>query len=146
MKHKNTIIKFLIILISFELILNILKLMIPAQIQSFESSYVFTIVHAVFFILLLENLYKNKAKFGFALVVVLAFPIMLQLIQVVLGNIFIHFCPEETNVRKEEGLIGLIDVFKKDCSFPTRFYFYTYIEYPILCIKQFFSTKEFTYL
>ena len=79
MKHKNTIIKFLIILIAFELIIDILKLIIPAQIQSLQLSNVLIVIQALFFILLLEDLYKNKAKFGFTLLAVLAFPIIIQL-------------------------------------------------------------------
>ena len=146
MKHKNTIIKFLIILIAFELIIDILKLIIPAQIQSLQLSNVLIVIQALFFILLLEDLYKNKAKFGFTLLAVVAFPIIIQSIQVGLGNIFIHFCPEQTNVSNEQGLTGLINMFvNNNCPFPTTFDFYSYIEYPVFCIKQFFSTSEFAY-
>ncbi|WP_374725214.1 DUF5684 domain-containing protein [Flavobacterium arsenatis] len=32
-----------------------------------------------------------------------------------------------------------------DCPFVTQFSFLFYIEYPVFCIKQFFSTNEFSY-
>jgi hypothetical protein len=146
MKLKNAVIKFLIILIAFELILDILKLVIPSPIQYVESYYIFIIARAVFFILLLKDLYKNKAKFLFALLAVLAFPIVIQIIQVGLGNVFIHFCPQQTSNNGKQGIISLLNLFgDTSCSFQTQFYFFSYIEQPIFYIKQFYATHEFSY-
>ncbi|MGI9652095.1 hypothetical protein [Chryseobacterium sp. RLHN22] len=146
MKLKNTIIKFLTILLIFELLIDILKLVIPAQIQYLEFSYVFTIVRAIFFILLLKELYKQKIKFGFILLTVLLFPIFIQIIQIILGNIFIHFCPQQISDSDFQGLAGLLNETQtNNCPYPTRFDFFPYIEFPIFCIKQIFSDKEFSY-
>lgn len=146
MKLKHTIIKFLIILITFELIIDILKLIIPSQIQYFEFPYVFEVVHAIFFILLLKELYKHKVKFGFVLLIVLAFPILIQIIQVFLGNIFIHFCPQQTSDSGNQGLAGLLNVMQNNnCPYPIQFDFFPYIESPVFWIKKMFSTYEFSY-
>ena len=146
MELKNTIIKFVITLTAFEVILNILKLIIPSPIQYLEFSYVFTAIRAVFFILLLKDLYKHKFKFGYVVLTVLVFPILIQIIQVCLGNIFIHFCPQQTSDSGGQGLIGLLNEMQNNsCPYPTRFDFFPYIRFPIFCIKQIFSDKEFSY-
>lgn len=146
MKLKKTITKFLIILLTFELIIDILKLVIPAQIQNLEFSYVLTIVRAIFFILLLKELYKQKIKFGFVLLTVLLFPISVQIIQIILGNIFIHFCPQIVSEGNNQGLTGLLNEMQNnDCPYPTQFDFLSYIDFPILCLEQIFCNKEFSY-
>lgn len=146
MKLKNTITKFLIIVLIFELIIDILKLVIPAQIQYLEFSYVFTIVRAIFFILLLKELYKHKMKFGFIFLSVLLFPIFIQIIQIILGNIFIHFCPQVPTESNNQGLTGLLNEMQNNnCSYPTQFDFFPYIEFPVFCLKQILSNKEYSY-
>lgn len=135
------------ILTALELVLDVLKLLAPSMIPYFANAQFFTIFRSIIFILLLNDIYKSKGTFGFALLVVFVFPILIQLIQVCLGNIFIHFCPQQTNNTVETGLLGLLKVFEDNsCPFSTRFQLFSYIESPVYDIKQFFLTARIPFL
>jgi hypothetical protein len=147
MKLKHTAIKYLVILTTFELVLDILTLLIPSQIQRPGYSGFLVIARAVIFILLLNDLYKGKAKFAVAVFAFLAFPVLTQIIQVCLGNIFIHFCPQQISDNGKKSLLSLFSKFEgKKCHFPVKFYFFPYIEYLFFCIKRFFATRDFGFL
>lgn len=147
MKLKNTIIKYLLILVSFELVLHVLKLIIPVQVQQIESFEILRIIRAIIFIFLLKDLYKCKIEFVQALLTVIAFPLVLQLIQVCFGNIFINFCPAEVSKPLVPGILGLLNEFKgNNCNYITRFSFFPFLEHPLYCLKMFLVSFEFRYL
>ncbi|OWP83003.1 hypothetical protein BWK59_12840 [Flavobacterium davisii] len=95
---------------------------------------------------MLDELYKNKVKFNFILLTVLLYPIFIQIIQIILGNIFIQFCPQVASQSNNEGLISLLnEVQSNNYPYPTQFNFFSYIEFPILCLEQIFFYKEFSF-
>ncbi|MCO6163866.1 hypothetical protein [Flavobacterium sp. NRK F7] len=145
MSLQKILLKFLLIFISFELLLDILKLIIPATILELEFSYILLLVRLILFIFLLKELYLTKVKYSFVLLVVLMYPILIQFIQFGLGSIFIHFCSQETNNANENGLINLVNQMT-NCPFPTTLNFYYLFEAPIYCIKDFFENYTFSSL
>lgn len=147
MKLKLIALKYLAILVLIELLLDILVLA-SGQAASFSiNPWVFFLVRPVVFVLLLIDLYKSKATFGVAALTLLFYPIFIQLIQVGLGNIFIHFCPQQAGHSGQTGLLRLISEFEsKSCFFPTRFQLSFYIENPVSFLKRFFATYRLCYL
>ena len=67
MEIKNIVFKYLLMIVGFELILDLLKLFIPLQIQYLEFSYIFEIVRGILLIFLLKDFYKAKIDFKYVL-------------------------------------------------------------------------------
>jgi hypothetical protein len=144
MQLKQTLLKFLLFLFLYKLVVHILGVVLPTQMDRLGYIGLFTVLDAVIFIWLLQTLYKQKVTYKLVLAVVLLWPIVNQILQVGLGNIFIHFCPEEKNESSLQGLQKLFELMEpKRCNYQTTFYFFDYIYMPYFYAKRMYFNFGF---